>query len=150
MQRTPRSDDNKRDPQTYAVLGAAMEVHRQLGPGFLEAVYQEALGYEFLDHNIPFKREICLPVRYKDPLLVASYKADFICFEAVVVETKAINLLTSIEDAQLINYLKATGFHRGLLLNFGSRRLQYKRFVYGDLSCLSAASASSVDPLLEN
>ncbi len=121
---------DNRDPQTYAIIGAAMEVHQQLGHGFLEAVYQEALAKEFILQSIPFKREIDLPISYKGETLACKYRTDFICFDEVVVELKAITSLSSVEEAQLINYLKATGKNRGLLINFGSTRLQYKRIVF--------------------
>ena len=116
-----------RDPQTYEIIGTAMEVHRQLGHGFLESVYQEALAIEMVKHNIPFEREVAVPVEYKGLRLQCCYRADFICFGEIVVELKAINQLTGAEDAQLINELEATGLHRGLLLNFGASNLEYKR-----------------------
>ena len=119
-----------KDPETYAIIGAAMEVHRQLGHGFLEAVYQEALAIEMTKRNIPFKREVSLPVEYKGQRLVCSYRADFVCYESIIVEMKAINQLTGADEAQLINELKATGLHRGLLLNFGAPSLEYKRLVF--------------------
>ena len=121
-----------RDPQTYAVIGAAMEVHRQLGPGFLEAVYQEALAIELTERQIPFVAQIELPVFYKGRKLACFYKADFVCFESVVVELKALKALTSIEEAQLLNYLKATRFERGLLLNFGAPSLEVKRLIFSN------------------
>jgi GxxExxY protein len=119
------------DPQTYAIIGAAIEVHKELGPGFLEAVYQAALALEFIDRRISFQAEIPLPVRYKGKLLTCSYRADFVCFEDVVVETKAITQLTKADQAQLLNERKATGYHRGLLLNFGSPALEHLRLVFG-------------------
>ncbi|MBC8335128.1 MAG: GxxExxY protein [Anaerolineales bacterium] len=122
---------NKRDPQTYSIIGAAMEIHRQLGHGFLEAVYQEAAVLEFPKHNIPFQREVPLPIIYKGTKLPTSYRADFICFSEIVVEFKALTRLTSTEESQVLNYLKATGFYRGLLINFGTKSLKYKRFVWG-------------------
>ena len=134
-----------RDPQTYAIIGAAMEVHRQLGHGFLEVVYQEALAVELKAREIPFKREVVLPVFYKAQLLPCGYRADFICFEEVVVELKAIAQLTGAEDAQLINELKATGFNRGLLLNFGSSSLDYKRLVFNLRE--SAQSADKIEKI---
>jgi GxxExxY protein len=122
--------DTDKDPRTYAIIGAAIEVHRQLGHGFLEAVYQEALAIELEGRNIPFAREVELPVSYKGRLLRCSYRADFTCFHEVIVEIKALKALAGPEEAQIINYLKATGFRTGLLMNFGTPRLEYKRFVY--------------------
>ena len=106
-----------------------MEVHRQLGHGFLEVVYQEALALEFLERSIVCQREPELPVFYKNKKLRCSYRADFICFETVLVETKALGHLTNSEQAQVLNYLKATQLKRALLLNFGAPSLEYKRFV---------------------
>ena len=123
--------EDKRDPQTYAIIGAAMEVHRQLGHGFLEAVYQEALALELTARQIPFQREVPLDVQYKGTILNCCYKADFICYGEVIVELKALAHLTTIEHAQVINYLKATGLMRALLINFGASSLDYKRLVFG-------------------
>ncbi|PYS67774.1 MAG: GxxExxY protein [Acidobacteria bacterium] len=117
---------NENDPRTFAIIGAAMEVHKQLGCGFLEAVYQEALAIELSKRNIPFRREVHLPIHYKRALLAAAYCVDFICFESVIIELKAMG---GTEEAQIINYLKATGYEIGLLLNFGARSLQQRRFV---------------------
>jgi GxxExxY protein len=118
-----------RDPQTYALIGAAMEVHRILGCGFLEPVYQEALAKEFLLRGVPFRREVELPITYKGNLLAVKYKPDFICYDTVIVELKALDRLSGREKAQVINYLKATRIERGLLLNFGSVRLEYERLI---------------------
>ena len=118
-----------RDEQTYAIIGAAMEVHRELGPGFLEAVYQDALAIELELRGIPFERERLLPVRYKGRLLPSIYRADFICYGEIIVETKAVDALAGIHEAQTINYLKATGMQRALLINFGAGSLQHKRLV---------------------
>lgn len=107
-----------------------MEVHRQLGHGFLEAVYQEALALEFTARSIPFQREVPLPVEYKGQRLACSYRADFLCHENVIVETKAISQLTGADEAQTLNELKATRLSRGLLINFGAPSLEYKRFVF--------------------
>jgi len=119
----------QKDPETFAIIGAAMEVYRELGRGFLELVYQTALALEFQERGIPFNAEVALPIRYKNKLLTCAYRADFVCFESVIVETKAIAALTSADEAQLINELKATGLQRGLLLNFGATSLEHKRLV---------------------
>jgi len=121
----------ERDPQTYAIIGAAMEIHRQLGHGFLEAVYQEAAVIEFPVKQIPFEREVALPVKYKSILLPVHYRADFGCFSEIIVEFKALSRLSTVEEAQLLNYLNTTGLKRGLLINFGASSLQYKRLVWG-------------------
>src|SRR5436190_21771628 len=112
-------DSKERDPQTYAIIGAAMEVHRQLGSGFLEPVYQEALAIEMTQRDVPFCREVALPVRYKGRILQCGYRADFICYGEVLVELKATVCITHVEIAQVVNYLKATGLKRALLINFG-------------------------------
>jgi GxxExxY protein len=115
--------------EAYKVIGAAMKVHQVLGCGFLEAIYSEALEIEFNDQNIPYKREISLNVHYKGQLLNKSYVADYICYNKIIVELKAVNYLESLHDSQVLNYLKATGFKLGLLINFGEQSLKYKRIV---------------------
>ena len=121
--------NDKRDPRTYAIIGAAMEVHRELGGGFLEGVYQEALSIELEAREIPFRREAELPVLYKGQRLACDYRADFVCFGSVIVELKAVSELLGAHVAQVINYLKATSLEVGLLVNFGAESLQYKRLV---------------------
>jgi len=106
-----------------------MEVHRQLGCGFCEPVYQEALSIEFLRREIPFRREDMFRISYKGCTLETYYRPDFICFDSVVVELKALTRLSSVEESQIINYLKVTGHQTGLLLNFGTRSLEQRRFV---------------------
>ncbi len=120
---------NKEDPDTYAIIGAAMEVHRELGCGFLETVYQEALASELTERRIPNKREVGLPVLYKGKQLNTQYKADFVCFDSVIVELKAVDMITGVHEAQILNYLKASGLAVGLILNFGQKSLQYRRFI---------------------
>jgi GxxExxY protein len=119
-----------RDPQTYAIIGAAMEVHKYLGAGFLEAVYQDALTMELQERLIPFEREVKILIHYKAKPLPHTYKADFICYGEVLVETKAQDRLTGVDESQVINYLVATKLQRALLFNFGASSLQYKRMVH--------------------
>ena len=136
----------EKDPETFAIIGAAMEVHRELGRGFLELVYQTALSLEFQERSIPFKAEVALPIGYKGKLLTCVYRADFVCFENIIVEIKAISQLTKADGAQLINELKATGIRRGLLLNFGASSLEHRRLVFGPSENL-CKSAESVDEI---
>lgn len=124
------ADSEKRDPETFAIIGAAMHVHRELGHGFLEAVYQDALSREFAHRSIPSEREKELPIYYRGERLDVGYRADFVCFGQIIVELKALAAISGTEEAQVINYLKASGHHRGLLLNFGSSSLQQKRLVF--------------------
>ncbi len=118
------------DEKTYRIIGAAMEVHKELGCGFLEAVYQEAMEREFTCQEIPFLGQPVVQIFYKENPLNKTYQPDFICYDQVIVEIKAISNLSGIEKAQLINYLKASELRIGLLLNFGSKSLEYKRFIY--------------------
>jgi GxxExxY protein len=113
---------------TYKIIGAAMEVHRILGPGFLEAVYEEALAHEFDLRSVAYERQKVFKVPYK-AILAGPYRADFIVEEMVIVDTKAIKQLTEIDAAQIINYLKATHLRVGLVINFGTPQLEYKRYV---------------------
>ena len=115
--------------ETYKIIGACMTVHRELGAGFLEAVYQEALAVEFLEMGIPFQREKQLEVLYKGTPLAKKYVADFVCFDRIILELKAVDDLSGPHIAQVINYLKATQFRVGLLVNFGSKSLQQKRLI---------------------
>lgn len=116
--------------EAYAIFGAAIEVHKELGPGFLEAVYQEALEIELHERGIPFEAQKTLPIRYKGRLLKKEYIADLVCYGKIIVELKSIKELSDKDDAQTLNYLKATGLRLGLLINFGSQgHLERKRLV---------------------
>ena len=121
---------DQRDPETYAIIGAAMEVHAQLGHGFLENVYHDALCAELTLRGIPFQREVQFQVLYKGVPLSVKYRSDLVCLGSIIFELKAIHRISSVDQAQLLNYLKASGFNRGLLLNFGSPSLQHERMVW--------------------
>ena len=113
---------------TYAIIGAAMEVHRVLGPGFLEAVYQSALAHELELRGLSFQEQVRLQVVYKE-IVAGEYRADFLVDDKVILEIKATKSLTEIDEAQLINYLKGTGYKVGLLINFGTPSLEHLRRV---------------------
>ena len=115
--------------ETYAIVGAAMEVHRILGPGFSESIYQEALAIEFERQGIPFEKEKAIIVKYKDIELHNTFRADFVCYNDIIVELKALESTTPEHRSQVINYLKATGFKLGLLINFGERQLYRRRII---------------------
>jgi len=115
--------------ESYKIIGAAMEVHRELGFGFLEAVYHEALRIELEKKDIPFKYEAKLNLSYKGIPLEKTYTADFVCYDKIIIEVKALTELNSIHEAQVINYLKATNYKLGLLINFGEESLEYKRLI---------------------
>ncbi len=119
-----------RKEDSYKIVGAAMEVYNQLGHGFLEAVYQEALEREFKSRGIPYEREKELIIFYKGEPLEQTYKADFICYEDIVVELKAVAMLQDSHRSQVYNYLRATKNKLGLLINFGnSDALEWERKV---------------------
>lgn len=121
---------DKKDERTYNIIGAAMEVHRELGCGFLEGVYQEALGREFTSRSIPYIAQPLIEILYRGKPLNKKYQPDFTCYDEIIIEIKAIDCISGIEQAQIINYLKATGLRIGLIINFGSRSLEHKRFIY--------------------
>ena len=123
------TDQGLRDPHTFAIIGAAMDVHTELGCGFLEAVYRNAMLIELEARRIPFRTEVAFPLKYRERRLALNYRADLVCFESVIVEVKALRAVGPIEHAQAINYLKASGLARGLILNFGARSLEYRRVV---------------------
>ncbi len=105
--------------ESYAIQGAIYEVYRVMGSGFLEAVYQECLNMEFRNRKIPFAAQVEIPLAYKNEPLIQTYRADFVCFDKIIVELKAVKAVGDEHRAQVFNYLKATGFRLGLLVNFG-------------------------------
>ena len=116
--------------EVYSIIGAAIEVHRELGPGFLEAVYQEAMELELQTRNIPFEVQKTLTIMYKEHRLKKEYTPDLLCYEQIIVDLKAIEQLSGKEESQILNYLKATNLRVGLLINFGSYgKLEWRRFV---------------------
>ena len=116
--------------EVYAIVGAAIEVHRELGSGFLKAVYQEALEIELQARAIPFESQKTLTIYYKGHQLSKKYNPDLICYGQIIVDLKVLDRLSGKEESQILNYLKATGLRVGLLINFGSpNRLDWKRYV---------------------
>jgi GxxExxY protein len=112
--------------ETYAVIGAAMEVQNELGCGFAELVYHEALNIELGLRGIPFETEKLITITYKGHLLERTYKADLVCYDNIVVELKAVDKLKTEHTSQLLNYLKATNLPLGILINFGEKPLKFK------------------------
>jgi GxxExxY protein len=125
-----KHDDLLYQDEVYQIIGCAMKVHSILGPGFHESVYKEALAYEFTRNNIPFVQEQILEIRYDDIILNKKYAADFVCYEKIIVEAKALSALCPEHESQVINYLKATSFKLGVLINFGEPSLKWKRIIY--------------------
>ena len=123
-------DDNNnllyRD-ESYKIIGAAMEVHRVLGCGFTEPVYQEALEKEFVMRNIPYIREKELTINYKGIKLSKTFKADFLCYNKIILELKAVKEFADEHYAQIYNYIKASNLDLGILMNFGTLSLEYER-----------------------
>ena len=122
------------DPESYAVISAAMEVHRCLGHGFLEPVYRDAMRRELSLGAVPFTAEVSFPIHYKGQELSVCYRTDLVCYSTVIVELKALRSLGGPEESQVLNYLKASGLTRALLLNFGAPRLEVRRYVSNNLS----------------
>src|SRR3989339_926566 len=129
MEQKSVDESMKRDPRTHAIIGAAMEVHRIVGPGHLEAVYHECLEIEFKLRDIPFISQPRVEIFYKEQKLKKYYVPDFIAYNQVVVEIKAEQSMTKVDEAQLINNLIISRNNTGLLLNFGEESFRYKRFV---------------------
>lgn len=115
--------------ESFKIIGACMKVHRSLGAGFLEAVYEEALEKEFLIQNIPFKRQLKLELYYENEKLKKQYRADFVCYDAIILEIKSVSHIPNTFYAQLKNYLKCTKMELGMLINFGMPSLFYKRII---------------------
>jgi GxxExxY protein len=115
--------------ESYKIIGAAMEVHKELGSGFSEPVYQEALELEFQLQKMPYEREKLLNIFYKNHKLTKRYSSDFLCYDKIIVELKALHETSGDHEAQVLNYLKASQLKLGLLINFGTKSLQYKRLI---------------------
>ena len=115
--------------ESYQIIGACMEVHKKLGAGFLESVYSEALAKEFEKANIPYEREKKLQVYYENQPLKKYFKADFVCFNLIIIELKAIKFVTEADHKQTLNNVKATQLKLGLLINFGTASLTSKRIL---------------------
>jgi len=126
----------------YSIVGCAMEVHSELGPGFLEAVYEEALAVVFKKKQIPFERQKKIKIKFQGKYLVSEYIADLIVDNNIIIELKAVSSLKGIYEAQVINYLKATGINVGLLLNFGDEKLIWKRLIYSSKGNLATNDAN--------
>jgi GxxExxY protein len=118
------------DPRTFAIIGAAMEVHKVMGSGYLEKFYKEALAIELAERQIPFETEAPCAVQYKGHQLSGQYHMDFVCYGAVVIEVKARSSTGPADQAQVLNYLASSNHSIALLLNFGTSRLEHKRFIW--------------------
>ena len=118
--------DHTYDQELYGIIGAAMEVQNELGMGFLELVYHDALNVELGLRGIPYETEKPIAITYKQKPLERVYKADLVCYGNIVVELKSVEKLKAEHTAQLLNYLKATGMPMGILINFGEKPLRYK------------------------
>lgn len=117
------------EKECYKIIGAAQEVHKELGSGFLEVVYQDALEIELEERKVSFKRECPLDIFYKKSKLPRTYYADFVCYEKIIIETKAVKAFCDEHYAQVLHYLKATQFRLALLINFGEPSLKVKRII---------------------
>ena len=117
------------EEETFKIIGACMKVHKNLGSGFLESVYQEVLAKEFTKEEIPFEEQKKLNLFYEGEKLNKYFKADFLCYDKIIVELKSVSFLNKSLEGQVINYLKATNKEVGLLINFGEKSLKWKRFI---------------------
>jgi len=118
------------EKECYELIGLCMEVHRVLGPGFSEVIYKDALEIELMDHNIPYQREKPFNVLYKDRRLKRRYNADFIVYDSLLLEAKAVESIIDDFVTVAINYLKAADLEVGLIVNFGERSLKYRRVIF--------------------
>ena len=118
-----------RQKETYKIIGICMEVHKNLGPGLLEIVYKDALEIEFKENDIPFEREKEYSIEYKGKILPHKFYADFIINEDIVLEVKAVKEFSTEHIAQILNYIKLSRSELGLLINFQTKSLQYKRYI---------------------
>jgi GxxExxY protein len=116
--------------ESYKIIGSCMKVHAELGAGFLESVYQEALEKQFIKDNVPYKREQKLRIQFDSELLDKYFKSDFVCYDKIIVELKSTSMIYKKDEEQLVNYLKATNIKLGILVCFGSKSLTYKRIVH--------------------
>ena len=117
--------------ESFDIIGAAMKVHSIMGPGFTEKVYQDALALEFRERNIPFQREVSIHASYKGIELEGTFIPDFICYDKIIVELKAVRDLDDVHRSQAINYAKVAGYNLSILINFGNTSLEYERFPVG-------------------
>jgi len=117
------------EEETYCIIGAAMTVHQELGYGFLEAVYHEALEKEFQQRKIPYKHEFPINIFYKNKPLNKYYISDFICYDKIIIELKAVSAITTEHQGQMLNYLSATRLRLGLIINFGKQSLEHQRII---------------------
>ena len=121
-------DDLQFKEEVHEIIGAAMSVHRYFGCGFTEKVYQDALEIELANRNIPSLREPELQIEYNDKVLASTFRPDFICYDSIIVELKAVKELDDMHRSQAINYAKVAGYKVALLINFGSTSLEFERF----------------------
>lgn len=117
------------EEESYKIIGICMEVHKKLGTGFLESVYQEVLQKEFVKKDIPFEQQKKLQLYYDQVPLKKYFIADFVCFDKIIIEIKSVSFMNDKAKQQVINYLKATNFKLGLLINFGESSLKWKRVI---------------------
>jgi len=115
--------------ESYKIIGSCFKVHTELGSGFLESVYQEALEKQFIKDNIPYKREQKLRIQFESVILDKYFKSDFVCYDKIIVELKSTPMIYKKDEEQLVNYLKATNINLGILVCFGSKSLTYKRLL---------------------